>query len=363
MAILAEIWNGRLYGTNTGNVGAQFHTDGETVKAEVRFLDDLFGPAIYNLEGTWDGNLLQLGGKGVSPNPDVMLGEVKLEGSLGPDGKLIGRWTSTLGTGGSFTLYPGPAADSATGKADDPVPEELHTTQLRLGAIRLYRDDVVALISLVLSDLSADRLVVNFRNGPTHTVLWSDVFLDTVNSDDIRFLKLTINDTAPGGASRMVMIEFGHIYNEVTVQGESQVWVAGKANILREFLTKRQSHLVTQFKLWNVSITTLVVLAMIVVMPIFTSLLARAGVAVVVATALMVMTWIHTRFIPASISSMGNRRPSLFRFWPQWVSWLAGIISALIVIKVGAMIEEAAQSNVPEPPAQAVTSSASASPR
>lgn len=363
MADLAETWNGRLYGTNTGNVGAQLHTDGATVNGEMRFLDDIFGPVVYTLGGTWDGNLLQLVGPGISQNPDVTLGEFALEGSLAADGKLVGRWTSTLGTGGSFTLFPGPQAGSVTVMAAAPAPEELHSTQERLGAIRLHRQDVVALIELVLSDLSAEKLVVNFKNGPTHTVLWSDVFLDTVKADDIRFLKLSINDAAPGGSSRMVMVEFGHIYNEVTVQGESQVWVAGKANVLRDFLTKRQSHLVTQFKLWNVSITTLVVLVMIVVMPIFTSLIARAGVAVVVATAIMLLNWIHTRFIPASIASMGDRRLSLLRFWPQWVSWLAGIISALIVIKAGALIEVAAKPDVPPSATRPASSSSAASPK
>lgn len=362
MADLAEIWNGRLFGTNTGNVGAQLHTEGTTVKGEIRFLDDLFGPVVYTLEGSWDGNLLQLSGQGVSQNPDITLGEVALEGSLANDGKLVGRWKSTLGTGGSFTLYPGPESGSVTVKDADPAPEELHSTQERLGAIRLYRQDVVDLIELVLSDLSAERLVVNFKNGPTHTVLWSDIFLATIKADNIRFLKLSINDAAPGGSSRMVMVEFGHIYNEVTVQGESQVWVAGKANVLRDFLTKRQSHLVTQFKLWNVNITTLVVLVMIVVMPIFTSLIARAGVAVAVAIALMSLNWFHTRFIPASIASMGDRRPSLLRFWPQWVSWLAGIISALIVIKAGALIEVAAKPDAPIPQARPASSPPSSSP-
>lgn len=347
MVELAEHWNGRLFGTNTGNVAAQFRSDGADVKAEVRFLDDMFGPVIYTLSGTWDGNLLQLGGEGTSQDPDVALGEVTLEGSLSTDGKLIGRWKSTLGTGGSFTLYPGPDAASSSPKAADPIPEELHTTQERLGAIRLYREDVVALIHLILSDLSADRLVVNFKNGPTHTVLWSDAFLANIKADGIRFLKLTINDNAQGGSSRMVTVEFGPLFNEIIVQGESQVWVSGKSNVIRDFLAKRQSHLVTQFKLWNVSISTIVVLVMIVVMPIFSSLLARASVAALVAGTIVLLNWIHARFIPASIVSMGDRRPSILRFWPQWVSWLAGILSALIVVKASAWIENAAKPEAP----------------
>lgn len=348
MASIAGTWNGRLFGTNTGNVAATFSVEDQAVSGEIRFLDDLFGPVVYTMEGSWDGQLLDLKGTGVPSNPEVIVGEVLVQGAIGVDGRLLGRWTSSLGTGGEFVLHPGATQGSEAHRAERaPPPEELHILQERLGAVRLYKADVAALCELILFDLNSDRLAVTFHNGATNSVLWSDIFLDTVALDDIRFLKLSINDPAPGGTSRLVIVECGSLYNEITVQGESQVWVAGKARVLREFLAKRQSFLITRFKLWNVNLITLMFFAMVVIMPSFEPLWARAAFACVIAAVVGLVGLLNASLIPASVTSMGTRKPSLLRFWPQWVSWLAGILSALIILKAGTWIEA---SSKPAPP-------------
>ena len=340
MATVAGNWNGRLFGTNTGNLSARIAVEGDVATGEIRLLDDVFGPVVYQLTGTWDGNLIALKGTGVPSSPGVVVGEVSIEGSLAADGRLIGTWTSNLGTGGSFHLFPGPSDAEAAHIADSQAPpEELHIIQDRIGAVRLYRQDVVALCELILSDLNSDRLAVRFQNGPTQSVLWSDVFIDTVSAEGIPFVRLSINDTAPGAASRLVTVELGANYNEIIVQGESQVWVAGKAQVLRDFLSKRQNHLVTGFKVWNVNLLTILLLAMIVWMPSFGPLWARAAFGITIAAVVTLTSFLHTKLIPASMTSMGDRRPSILRFWPSWVSWLAGILSALLILKAGAWID------------------------
>lgn len=342
MATVAGNWNGRLFGTNTGNLSARLAVEGGVAQGEIRLLDDVFGPVVYQLTGTWDGNLVALKGVGIPSNPDVVVGEVSIEGSLAADGRLIGTWTSNLGTGGSFQLFPGPSDAEAAHIADQQAPpEELHIIQERIGAVRLYRQDVVAMCELILFDLNSDRLAVRFQNGPTQSVLWWDVFVDTVRTERIPFVRFSVNDIAPGAASRLVTVELGPLYNEVIVQGESQVWVAGKTQVLRDFLSKRQNHLITGFKVWNFNILTILLLAMIVWMPSFGPLWARAAFGITIAAVVTLTSFLHSKLIPASVTSMGDRRPSILRFWPSWVSWLAGIMSALLILKAGAWLENA----------------------
>ncbi len=135
------------------------------------------------------------------------------------------------------------------------------------------------------------------------------------------------------------------------MQGESQIWVAGKSKLIADFLRRRQSSLITGFKLWNVNIVSLAVFGMIVVMPSFEPLAARVAFGVVVAEAVLILNVTHAKFIPASMTSMGDKKPSLLRFWPSWVSWVFGIISAVVVIQLAARIDEWAKTrSVPPSP-------------
>ncbi len=228
---LSGNWNGRLFGTNTGNLSARIAVGENETRAEVRLLDDVFGPVVYDLVGGWDGSALALKGGGKAANPDVSTGEITLEGSLARDGHLLGRWTSTLGTGGTFQLFIGPSDEEAAIAADNQLPpEELHIAQERVGAVRLYREDVVALCNMILSDLTADRLAVRFQNGPTQTTKWSNDFIETVSEEAIPFIRFSVNDSPVGSGARLVTVELGHLYNGLPCREKARFgWLANRS--------------------------------------------------------------------------------------------------------------------------------------
>ncbi|MFZ5720197.1 MAG: hypothetical protein ACOY5Y_12140 [Pseudomonadota bacterium] len=207
------------------------------------------------------------------------------------------------------------------------------------------------LVSLVLHGFDAQRLAITYQAdaGARQRIEWSDRFLSAPTVDRTRYLKIAINETRAGGAVRTVIIELGYLFNTLTVQGEDPVWVSGKAETIRAFLLPRQSQLATQFKLWNVSIVQIAVLALIVFMIEIPSVQGRAALAAVAVLVIMGLNAFHGRFIPNTEVVLGEKPPSgVQRFWPAWVSWLAGIVSALIVYAAGKAIDSAAQADAPK---------------
>lgn len=107
MARVGRNWNGRIYGTNTGNVALTLDGENDALTGVIRFRDDEFGLAIFNVTGTFSEGKIELIGTSSNDVADgVQVGDVQITGSLTADGRIDGEWRSTIGTGGTFQLYP-----------------------------------------------------------------------------------------------------------------------------------------------------------------------------------------------------------------------------------------------------------------
>ena len=330
MAQIGRLWAGRVYGTNIGNLFVEFSKTDPAIEGELRFLDEQHGPAVYSVDGTFDTEL-KLTGTWKSGGQSEAHGVITIQGVLTQDGTIRGTWTSTIGTGGTFALYP---HDFRVGGVSDPttIPEQLFTRNMQVGAIRLYSSDVLGLIRFVKEDFVSARPVVTYRLRGSEVTKYADQFVNDAQSHLILdYLKITCQEPEAHGINRIVIVEFNaHGTNEIRVQGIRESWVIGRAQALAEYLKQHESPLITNYRKHGLNFNSIIFLLMLVLMPEIDTLAARGIFVVAIILLLAGLFWFHQRLIPNATVILGPLEPSAFaRIKPAVLSWL-GAVSASV---------------------------------
>lgn len=334
MATIGRLWAGKLYGTNTGNLAAEINGSDKDLSGVFRFLDDRFGPVVFELRGTFDGTTIDLAGAATQAPEGILTGNVTVKGTLTAEGQLRGEWSSSLGTGGTFHLFPHDVTERAPLPAGA-LPEQLHTATRALGALRLYADDVRQLIQFLHKDFSQGRVVVTYyERGNEISKYATDFLADLGRLGELRYLKLHVQEPEAYGINRLATVELSaRGSNDIRVQGIQESWVVGKAEALASHLRLRQKALSTTVRKFGLNINGLIAIAALALLPELP--LGRRIVFVVV---VVLVTWmvgkLHERFIPNALVQLSDVQPSTInRAWPQILSWLiaasAGLVSAI----------------------------------
>jgi hypothetical protein len=326
---IGKLWAGKLFGTNTGNVSAELTSEGNNVVGTVRFLDDKFGPVVYEVKGAFDGSVLEFSGDAVQAPSEIQTGTITVKGALTPQGDLRGQWSSTLGTGGTFHLFPHDVltATPQTGS----LPEQLHTATRPLGAIRLVASDLEELIGFLRRDFNQGRVVVTYHERGTEISKYAaDFFRDMAHLRELRYLKLMVQEPEAHGLNRVATIELNaNGNNEVRVQGIQESWVVGKAEALAAQLKRSEKTLSTTFRKFGLNLNGLMALIAILVIPEL-PLNRRIVFVVVVMFVSWVVIQIHSRFIPNFAIHLAPDDSSGLAAWPQIVSWLVAVTSGFV---------------------------------
>ncbi len=332
MATLGRLWAGRVYGTNTGNLFAEFDSDAGGVRGTIRLADAQFGLTIFNVTGSFDGTL-RLRGEPTQVPSGVAAGTIEVTATLTPEGHLRGQWKSSIGTAGTFEAYPHdipPPDQRATGAAA--IPEQFFTSNISLGAIRLYAKDLWDLVQFIRKDYVVGRPVVTYiARGNEVTKYFEDFQKEAVVLGELRRLKITIQEPEAHGINKVVTVELNSLgQNEIRVQGINESWVVGKAEAIARSLRPFQKGLVTTYKKFGLTLNQVIFLAMLVVIPAIESLWQRAVFVLIVIVLLSVLYWLHSKFIPNAAIYLGAHEPTLFqRVWPSILSWVAAATASL----------------------------------
>jgi len=227
MATLGRLWAGRIYGTNTGNIFVDFDTSGVEVSGTLRLMDSLFGLSVYHLAGTFDGTL-RLHGEPTQSEPGVNAGSIEVTAVLTPEGQLRGEWRSSIGTAGTFEAYPHdlPPPDQKAVPGATQVPEQIYTSTLTLGALRLYAKDVWELAQFIMRDFVVGRMVVTYAvRGNEVTKYLEDFQKEAGTLRVLRRIKLTIQEPEAHGINKVVVVDLNSLgQNEIRVQGINESW-------------------------------------------------------------------------------------------------------------------------------------------
>ena len=222
MPTFGKLWAGRMFGTNTGNFFLEVESSPDgPLTGTLRLMDTLLGLNVYQITGSFDGTTLQFDGHHVqAQGPDsVVHGVIHATGTLTPQGRLFGRWTSTLGTGGTFDAYP---HDQPTPEKVTPTrPEQLYTSSVVIGPVRIYAVDLWELIEFIRKDFLVGRPIVTYTmRGNEVTKYIEDFKKEASKLGELRRFKLVIQEPeAYNNINKVVVREltsFGQ--NEIRVQ-------------------------------------------------------------------------------------------------------------------------------------------------
>jgi len=332
MATLGKLWNGFLFGTNTGKASLTLEGEDAALTGIVRFNDDHSGVVVYSLEGVYKDGALNLVGKpqlGDGQDP-VAFGEVTITGALTPEGRLDGEWQSALGTGGTFQFYPHNMNVRGPGGS---IPEQSNIVQQSLGAVRLTVTDIRQLIGEVAKDTPSQRPVVTYIIDGAEKSIYAEEFdkvLDSIPS--LTYLKITTQEHELYGINRLVQVELSrHGENIVRVQSVQEAWALGKVQALVNQLRWHQSGLVTQFRKFGLSVNVVVTGVALALLPGLPGFWQRFAFFAAVFVIQGVVQNLHRKYVP-NFALVVSKQDSAgwSKFWPSAASWAMAIIGALI---------------------------------
>ncbi len=337
MTQLGKLWAGRVYGTNTGNIFVEFDQVEPSVVGRLRFLDSAAGIAVYAVRGTYD-ERLHLTGTWQQGGEAEDHGTLTIDAGLTSEGHLRGTWNSSIGSGGTFELFPhDQALDNDELKAEQSGPEQLYTRRLPLGAIKLYANDVRALLQYMVEEFTAPRPVVAYRVRGNEVAKYAADFVREFSAiGELDYLKVTVQEPDAHGLNRLVVVELNASgANQLLVQGTRESWVVGRSEALASFLRVYQRNLVTTYKRFGLNINSMIFLAMLVAIPEIASWQNRVVFVVATVILLGLLYWIHAKFIPnASVSLVEPRANAFVRAWPTILSWVVAVSASLVAALV-----------------------------
>ena len=333
LAQIGKLWAGCVYGTNTGTLFVELEPTTAGVTGSLRFMDTVFGLVIYEVKGTFDDGALKLEGDPKQASPNLESGRITANAILTPQGNLRGQWHTSLGTAGTFVLFPHdlPPVDQAK-QIGVPIPEQLHTARQSVGAVRLYTDDVRELVQLLKKDFAVGRVVVTYKSaGIENTRYFEDFERETTTLGELQYLKLSIQEPEAHGINKLAVIELdSQGRNDVIVQGIYESWVIGKAETLARQLRRYEKSLVTNTKRYGLGLNQFIVVGMVLLFPEVEPLWRRGVFAVVVVALLLALVWAHWRFLPTVVIYTSPQKPGpLSRAWPGILSWVIAATASL----------------------------------
>jgi len=329
MSNLAGPWAGRIYGTNTGNIFIEFNQKDSTLSGHVRISDDRFGISSYAFTGRGSEEIVLNCTPEQTPD-GIEVGDVTVIGKLQPDGTLTGQWESTIGSAGTFRLWPHNVEST---QQETTEPEQVYNRTVNIGSVRIFQDDIEGIFRLVQKDFLQGKLIVTYEQDGNEITKYADTFMQSIGQLlELRNIKLFIQEPEVAGINRTVnidLLESGE--SAIRVSGVNESWVVGKAESLRNSLTNYENNVVTNYRKYGLNLNFIIFLAMIALVPGITTLPKRLLLVVIITMLLGILYAIHSKFIPNTLIIFGDRTSGFWaRAWPSVLSWGIAISSAVI---------------------------------
>ena len=344
---LTKRWAGKAYGTNIGNVFLTLEGEDQALTGTLRMNEPGVVVAVYEVQGSFEAPTLTLTGQSQVQAEGLEFGDLKATGTMNAKGEIHGDWESTIGTAGTFVLFPHIGGEQPD---DERVTDQFHVARHNYGVIELDREQIIDIAENIRRDFP--QVVVTVVAG-TEQSHYLDKFKKLqFTFDKAEILKIFARKPDENGADQVISIEFGPHVNTAVTQGANRAWVLGQLETLKHDLKQYERHYITNFKRWGLNINQLLLLGAVVLLPSFSSLLDRAifmgaGLALIVG-----VNWLHSRYLPFAAIHLREKKKGLFkRFGPSAASWVLGIVAAVVAAMVGAYLqgwlEIPAQSNQP----------------
>lgn len=334
---LTKRWAGKVFGTNTGNVFLKLDGEDAALNGILR-INEPGAVVTYNVQGAFEAPRLTLTGQPNLEIEGVVLGDLTASGEMTARGEIRGDWESTIGTGGTFHLFP-----HEHDEPRDVGPREHHTARHDFGAIEIERDEIAQLAESLRSEFT--NLIVTVQTETVIAQYLDDFKTWEPTSEKADLVRIFAEDRSE---NRAVTIEFGQHVNWAMVQGADEAWVRGRLGIVRETVSQYERTYVTNFKQWGIGINQVMLLAAIVFLPSLEGLLDRSILMSVILALILGVNWFHSRYVPFSAIYLREwKRGLLGKTWHGAASWAIGIIAAVIATLAATYLEGALELSGP----------------
>jgi hypothetical protein len=322
---LTKRWAGRTWGTNIGNLFVVLEGEDTALSGVLRINEQGVGIAVYEVMGAFEAPILKLTGKPESDLEGAVLGQFAATGTMNAKGEIHGDWETTIGTAGTFVLFP-----HVGGEQPDQVQraEQFHTARHNFGAIEIDREQIIDVAKNIRREFPA--VIVTVVAGTEQSRYLDDFMNLQFAVDKAELIKVFAQKPDGAGANQVVSIEFGQQLNTAMTQGANEAWVLGQLETLKRDLKRYERTYVTTFKRWGIGINQVMLLAAIVFLPSLADLVDRAILMSVVLGLIVGVNW-------------------LGKAWHRVASWGIGIVAAVLATLVGAYLQGALK--IPTPPA------------
>jgi hypothetical protein len=335
---IGHLWAGRLFGTNIGNVFVKLEGEDAALSGIARFADSERGVVIYSLAGVFDGTSLSISGT-ADTAPDAMsAGNLEAKGDLDSTGALRGEWQTSLGTGGTFVLFPHDH-DTSSKSADSTVPpgeiaeaDQLHTKRHNFGAIEVNKEQIVSIGEKLQAEFPESRVVVTV-SGITE----QSRFLDDFKQLDPPFpkaevIKFFVQRPERGGVNRTATVEFGPSFNFVMTQSSDEAWTLGMVEKFKRFIAPYERSYAINIRKLGFGINQILLFWALVFLPEVEDMWWRVGFLLSVLFVIYLNNQLHARYLPLATIVLGAPRSTFFgRISPSFLSWLLAVLSGVAV--------------------------------
>jgi len=329
MSNLKGPWAGQIYGTNTGNIFVEFSQNEAGLTGRVRISDDRFGISSYTFTGTEDEQVVLKCSSEQAPE-GIEVGEVTVVGQLQPDGTLTGQWESTIGSAGTFRLWPHNVDGS---QQETTEPEQVYNRTVNIGSVRIFREDIEGIFKLVQKDFLQGKLIVSYEQNGNEVTKYADSFLQDIGHfQELKKLKLFIQEPDVAGINKTVNIDLLESDgNVIRASGVNESWVVGKAESLRRLLARHENNVITNYRKYGLNFNSVIFLLMIAFVPGIITWPKRLMFVGIVTLLLGILYSTHSKMIPNTLILLEDRPAGVWaRVWPTVLSWVIAVSSALV---------------------------------
>lgn len=336
---IGRLWAGNIYGTNPGNVFLIMEGEDAALSGTLRVNEPGVGLYEYSITGSFDGSRLTLAGKPQTRIEGTEFGRLKVTATLGANGNLEGEWETSIGSAGTFNLYPHDRP-RVSGSVDR-TPTQLYTARQQFGAIEIDREQIVALAEDIQEEFKVGQVVITVVAGTEQSGFLADFKELKINADKAEAVKIFVQELEDGGTNKGIVVEIGPQFSGAMTQGGDEAWVLGRLQKLKTDLQRFVRAYPTNFSLFGFDLGPLMVVAAIVYLPSLTNFRERAIFMVGIFALILAINRLKGRYLPNAAIYLGKKPvgPSA-RIAPYAISWLIAVTAGIMAILLGANLQK-----------------------
>ncbi|MFS8183650.1 hypothetical protein ACMG4P_19145 [Pseudovibrio denitrificans] len=326
---IAKRWAGFAYGTNTGKLFLKLDGDDDQLTGTLHHNEPGVGVIVYDIKGKFEGSSLSFSGSPQANLALVNLGDLSAHGSLNANGNVRGDWSTTVGTAGTFELYPHAHSENHQSEPQ-PSGEKLHTARHQFGAISIDRAEIIEIADTIQKEFKNSNLVITISGQTEQSLYLSDFKEKHSEFKEAVVVTLRASEAETNNINKVVQVDFGPIHNGLMTQGANEAWVLGFKEKLTFAVKPYQKFYATKFNKLGVTLNQIALILTVTYVP---SIDWTPGRFIFVAWVLLLLTainYLHKKYLPfASFNFSQKPRGFFAKIWPSLLSLIIATTAAI----------------------------------